>query len=74
MVITFDVIGRLIYTGVIIGMRLFGIRIIAGFISKLQSERGLATSFPWNYIQGPKQVETVTTCYDPNEPSAPPEP
>lgn len=74
LVITLDVIGRLIYTTLIVVLRLFGIRIIAGFIAKLQGDLGEATSFPWNYIQGPKQVETITTCYNSNEPSTPLEP
>lgn len=74
LVITLDVIGRLIYTALIVVLRLFGIRIIAGYIAKLQTELGETISFPWNYIQGPKQVETITTCYNPNEPTAPLEP
>lgn len=71
-VLSLDVIGPIIYAGVLLGMRLFGIRIIAAFVVTLQSERGDASSFPWNKIQFErrnKQVETVTTCYNPNEPS-----
>lgn len=66
LVMTLDVIGRLIYTALIVVLRLFGIRIIAGFIAKLQIELGEVVSFPWKYIQASKEVDN-----NPNEPTTP---
>lgn len=60
LIIRLSSIGHSIYSGFITGIRLFGVKIIGEFITRVHLERGEETTFPWNYFpQQQKQVDSI---------------